>query len=294
VKVLCAIDGSRNSQWALEWIPRVCSPDDSSLLLVQAIDSTPFKRLPMLDQKTRSLVVKMLELSLESASSLLEAAELKAAETWSEFSAKLLRGSPAEAIARTAKQEKAELVVMGSRGVTEFQPMLLGSVSRQVLMQAPCPVFLAKKPSRPLRRIILGADGSIESWAALSLLKQVPAEHRPAVTVVTVIPPLPLETLSVPSRALARGAQVRGVLRREAQKLATRMAATLRQARFSAEGTVLAGSPGAELVKFASCERADLIVVGSRSGRSVREYFLGSVADTVAKYAPCSVLVYRQ
>lgn len=294
MKVLCAIDGSRHSQWALEWIPRICSPDTSSLLLVQAIDSTPFKRLPMLDQKTRSRVVKMLELSLESAASLLEGAELKAAKTWSEFSAKLLRGSPAEAIARTAKQNKVDLVVMGSRGVTEFQPMLLGSVSRQVLMQAPCPVFLAKKPSRPLRRIIIGADGSIESWAALSLLKQVPAKHRPVATVVTVIPPLPLETLSVPPRALARGVQVRAVLRREAQKLATRMAVTLRRAGFSTQGTVLAGSPGAELVKFAGCERADLVIVGSRSGRSVPEYFLGSVADTVVKYAPCSVLVYRQ
>lgn len=106
MKVLCALDGSKYSQWALEWIPRICSPNNSSLLLVHAIDSTPFKRLPMLDQKTRSRVVKMLELSLERAESLLEAAELKVAKTWSEFSAKLLRGNPAEAIARAAKQKR--------------------------------------------------------------------------------------------------------------------------------------------------------------------------------------------
>jgi nucleotide-binding universal stress UspA family protein len=56
---------------------------------------------------------------------------------------------------------------------------------------------------------------------------------------------------------------------------------------------VLAGSPGAELVQLAGCERADLIVVGSRSRSSPREYFLGSAADMVVKYAPCSVLVYK-
>ena len=28
MKVLCAIDGSRHSQWALDWLPHVCSPDD--------------------------------------------------------------------------------------------------------------------------------------------------------------------------------------------------------------------------------------------------------------------------
>ena len=55
----------------------------------------------------------------------------------------------------------------------------------------------------------------------------------------------------------------------------------------------LSGSPGAELVTLAGRERANLIVVGSRSGRSAHEYFVGSVADRVVKHAPCSVLVYR-
>jgi nucleotide-binding universal stress UspA family protein len=57
---------------------------------------------------------------------------------------------------------------------------------------------------------------------------------------------------------------------------------------------MLSGSPGAELVELAGRERANLVVIGSRGGRSPQEYFLGSVADTVVKYAPCSVLVYRR
>ena len=28
MKILCAIDGSRHSQWVLDWLPHVCSPDD--------------------------------------------------------------------------------------------------------------------------------------------------------------------------------------------------------------------------------------------------------------------------
>ena len=32
MKILCAIDGSRHSQWALDWLPHVCSPDNCSLL----------------------------------------------------------------------------------------------------------------------------------------------------------------------------------------------------------------------------------------------------------------------
>jgi nucleotide-binding universal stress UspA family protein len=59
------------------------------------------------------------------------------------------------------------------------------------------------------------------------------------------------------------------------------------------KGIVLSGSPGARLVALDGQERAGLIVVGSRSGRSAQEYFMGSVADLVVKHAPCSVLVYK-
>ena len=293
MKILCAIDGSRYSQWALDWLPHVCSPDDCSLLLVHAVDMTQFKSLPKLDRKTRSALVNLLDCSLESAARVLEWAELKAAASWGPVRAKLLRGNPADAVARSAQREQADLLVIGSRGVTEFQPMLLGSVSRKLLMQAPCPVLVVKKPANRLKRVVLGADGSIESWEAVAWLRGLPENSRPAVTVASVIPPLPMEGLRLPSPSIAVGDRVKGVLRREAQKLAVRVAGTLRKAGFSAKGIVLSGPPGAELVILAARERANLIVVGSRSGRSAHEYFMGSVADTVVKHAPCSVLVYR-
>jgi nucleotide-binding universal stress UspA family protein len=293
MKIVCAIDGSRYSEWALDWVRRLASPDDSSLLLVHAVDLTQFKTLPTLDQKSRSALVKVLEFSLEGAARLLEGAEVKAAKTWGDVRAKLLRGRAAEVIARTAAREQADLLVIGSRGVTEFQPMLLGSVSRKVLMQASCPVLVVKKPAHALKSLVLGTDGSIESWEAVAWLKQLPETIRPAVTVAGVIPPLPLESIRVPAHALAVGDQVEGVLRREATKLTARVAGTLKKAGFSAKGIVLSGSPGARLVALAGRERTGLIVVGSRSGRSAKEYFMGSVADAVVKYAPCSVLVYK-
>jgi nucleotide-binding universal stress UspA family protein len=293
MKVLCAIDGSRQSRWALDWLPHLRSSREDELVLVHAIDTTRYKHLARMDKKTRSRLVKILEFSLEAATQLLEGAELTAAKSWGQVRGKLLRGRPAEAIARVAKRERADLLVVGSRGVTEFQPMLLGSVSRKLLEQAPCPVLLIKRPSKSPKHIVLGADGSIESWTTIALLRTWASQGRPRVTVATVVPPIPLESLRVPARAIAICDQVQGVLRREAQKLATRMASTLRKSGFPARGIVLAGSPGAELVKLADCERADLIVVGSRGGRNPREYYLGSTADAVAKYAPCSVLVTR-
>ena len=145
-------------------------------------------------------------------------------------------------------------------------------------MQAPCPVLVVKKPANRLKRVVLGADGSIESWEAVAWLRGLHEHIRPTVTVASVIPPSLWKAFASPSPSIAVGDRVKGVLRCEAQKLAVRVAGTLRKAGFSAKGIVLSGPPGAELVILAARERANLIVVGSRSGRSAHEYFMGSVA----------------
>ncbi len=57
----------------------------------------------------------------------------------------LLSGiEPAEAILKTAKQEKADMIVMGSRGFGELKGLFLGSVSHKVASHATCPVVTVK------------------------------------------------------------------------------------------------------------------------------------------------------
>jgi nucleotide-binding universal stress UspA family protein len=53
-------------------------------------------------------------------------------------------GSPAEEILRTAREEKADLIVMGTHGRTGFRHLLLGSVAEAVTRHAPCPVFTVR------------------------------------------------------------------------------------------------------------------------------------------------------
>ena len=53
-------------------------------------------------------------------------------------------GDPRELIVSVAEEEESDLIVMGSRGFGTFCSLLVGSVSRFVLEQAPCPVLLVK------------------------------------------------------------------------------------------------------------------------------------------------------
>lgn len=53
----------------------------------------------------------------------------------------LLRGSPAEEIARYAEESKVSVIIMGTHGFTGWRHLLLGSVTEKVVRIASCPVL---------------------------------------------------------------------------------------------------------------------------------------------------------
>ena len=57
---------------------------------------------------------------------------------------KLMGGDAADAILATAKKEKADMIVLGTRGLGEIKGLFLGSVSHKVSAHASCPVLTVK------------------------------------------------------------------------------------------------------------------------------------------------------
>lgn len=56
---------------------------------------------------------------------------------------------------------------------------------------------------------------------------------------------------------------------------------------------VLEGDPATEIVKYATEQRADAIVIGTHGRTGVDRLVMGSVAERVMREAPCSVLVVK-
>jgi nucleotide-binding universal stress UspA family protein len=54
------------------------------------------------------------------------------------------RGDPAEALIAVAERENADLIVVGSKGVTSSTRFLLGSVAAKVASHAPSSVLIVR------------------------------------------------------------------------------------------------------------------------------------------------------
>jgi nucleotide-binding universal stress UspA family protein len=139
-----------------------------------------------------------------------------------------------------------------------------------------------------IQRIALGINGSPESagalaWAAdlaLSTGAEVVAVH--AFELAPYLPGRPGLPYVVAPRAVAN-ALLHGV--------EDEWCAQLRQSGVAYRAVLRDGSAGVELLRVATEESADLIVVGSRGRNALREALLGSVAHHVTHHASCPVVV---
>nr|MBI3614651.1 universal stress protein [Nitrospirota bacterium] len=290
--ILCAVDGSRHSQMALDMVHHTLARPGETVGLVHVIDLGRFQPAKGMTQAAKRALEKALGVAERNGRNLLDQAEALLTQEGIQVETSLVRGYPAEAVTKVAARHKADLIVLGSRGLTDVRSFLLGSVSRHVVMAAPCPVLVVKKRVPAFERIIVGVDGSKRSRSTVEYLLSLPLPDLTRITVVSAVPPLPIEAgAGVPDAALLDLVLV--PLEKEAGRVADEAAAPIEQAGFEVTTMVLHGNPSHEIVKLAEAKRADLVVVGSRGLTGDSRFLLGSVSDGVVRYAPCSVLVVR-
>jgi len=63
----------------------------------------------------------------------------------------LLQGDPVAEIVRVAREDPADLIVMGTHGRAALEHALLGSVAEKVVRKAPCPVLTVRLPGHTFK-----------------------------------------------------------------------------------------------------------------------------------------------
>jgi nucleotide-binding universal stress UspA family protein len=143
------------------------------------------------------------------------------------------------------------------------------------------------------KKILVATDLDDASKDALDAAVVLARNQQAVLHIVHVL----LDPLTQPWGADAYGINLPNLLaemRRDASRALETVVSVTKNTVEDVRSGVLVGSPAAEIVRYATAEGVDLIVVGTHGRGPVPRAFLGSVADRVVREAPCPVLTVRR
>ncbi len=141
--ILVPIDFSPNAPAIIEWAAHLAKEHRSRLILLHAY------HLPIDFQQLEAAYLPRdfwANVKSEAAAALERYAEPLRARGI-EVECVVHEGYPATVIEEEAGRSRADLIVIGTRGLSGLKHLLLGSIAERVVQRAPCPVLCVKPSS---------------------------------------------------------------------------------------------------------------------------------------------------
>jgi nucleotide-binding universal stress UspA family protein len=279
-KIVLAIDRSASSRAAVAAIVQLAAPLKSEVLVLHVWNLETRVREGAWDIETLPEARKLVDGVLDG---LREAGVKASGEVVNAAGAKV-----GPAIEEAAEAFGADLVAVGSRGLSDLAGVFTGSVSHRLLADLDCPVLVASPgPVRtaPLRRILVAISYAAEAEALAALAASIAKPVDAAVLV-----------LHVQVRAAAAEGYVYVEPLAEAQTLVDHAVRRLLAAGVKAEGRVgSAVLPVADAIAaVARTWDADLVISGSRRHRDLAALVVGSTDHELIRQAHRPVLIARR
>lgn len=280
MRVLLGTDGSADAVRAADWLARFPLPAESEFLVVSV--------LPHLGSRAAAHANAM----HAQARQVLEDARLTLAPR--AVDVRLMEGGVRDRLLQIADEWKADLIVLGARGLSGVERALLGSVSLSVAREAQCAVMIVKGAAKALQRVVVGLDGSEHSRHALSFITSLPLAADTELVLVGVA-----EETHFPGSAPSLVAdQLRTFVAEVDEEEKTRKHQILvgaeRTINRSVQLNSVVGNPPDEIVAVAETTGAELIVLGSRGIGRLQRLVLGSVSEGVLLQSECTVMITKR
>ena len=287
MKVLVATDGSKYGRWGLNWVATLPFVEPAQVTALHVLDiatlRAPFLAQPVMAGNERYIQEEIQRMEARSAKTITDTKQqlalLKLKGTVHKE-----QGAVAPVILKRAPKRDG-LLVVGSQGLDALDRFMLCSVSTNLIHHATCPVLVVKGEAAPVRRITLATDGSSASAKALAFVLTKFQPNRSTGKARRV--PIHVSVIHVLPLVMYPG------LKEAAKKLLEQSVQKLIKAGFTAEHLCYLGNPAEEIMKAASREQADLIVMGAKGLGAIARFLLGSVSTRVVQHANCAVLVVR-
>lgn len=144
-KMLVAVDGSKPSLEASIQAIDLAKRFEAELIAIHVIDPR-YSHLETALSPRPGRLKEAVMLAMEKGKQNLDKVKQNATEKNVRVKTDIIVGrtSVANEIVEYAEKENINIIIIGSRGISGFKRMLLGSVANEVVTYAHCPVFVVK------------------------------------------------------------------------------------------------------------------------------------------------------
>lgn len=139
-KIIIAIDGSKMTEKVVVKGREVAERFNYDVIILTVV-----KKLHMINFYTGTDLNERVNQEFEaSGRRTMEQAETMFAGFSGNLETRITQGEPAEEILQATEEEKPDLLIMGSRGLSGFERVMLGSVSLKVLHHVTCDMMIVR------------------------------------------------------------------------------------------------------------------------------------------------------
>jgi len=291
--VFCAIDFSQTADLALENSIRLARRHQASLVLGHVVEPLPVVSYPILmvpvdaEVELRELASARLE---ELAGTIRDRSDRDGQLV---VETRLEQGPPGRHLVDMAEQAGADVFVIGTRGLTGFEHLLLGSTAEYVVRRASCPVLTVHPTDlaadAPVGTVIVPTDLGPESIEAVDVFVRVFAGAERPLVLLVFADPTPPYIEPFQHQALERWGRP-DVRKEEIDERMAPSVARLAGAGFEVETLILDGGPVEAVTKLAQAREVDMIVMTTYGRSVVANLLVGRTAQRIVQHAPCPVL----
>lgn len=292
MEILLASDGSEFAEAGAALISRLPFPAGSRVTVVTVISDLG---LPDLGGSHAGAIAQMRRSLRREAERTLVKATRRLRENSRNVDVEIREGHVAEQILECSKEIRADLLIVGSRGLGTLKRYLLGSISHRVIRHCDCSALVARPRAAGISesgrlKILVAFDGSESSWTALRSIASLRLQNRVDLRVIRVLTLVTAYRMDIVQKMTALFQEQQATAQVKLQE-ASRIAA---QSGAEVDSKLIEGEDAADLIVRAAAEfDADLIVLGDKGEGAIERFLLGSITSKVAHHAPCSVLIVK-
>ncbi|MDL2059003.1 universal stress protein [Mesosutterella sp. AGMB02718] len=297
MKILLPIDGSEYSKNAIDFVASrttlLGTNPKIELLNVQV--PLPARASRLVGREALDKYYK------EEADKVFEVAKKSLKRNGIEVAENFAVGAPDEKIAAEAEKLGADLIVMGSRGLTPLKGLFLGSVTTGVLARTKCPVLLLRgkeSPTTDALRVGIAVDGSKYGQAAVDhVLKDRALFGKDAsfflINVVNDYAGAVMPDMAGMALPALSEDEILELQKKEFAETVSPLRPLFANAGIKPKEVCLVGNPSDEIAAYAKKSKLDILVMGSHGYTRFKSAVMGSTATHIAAEGNVPLLIIR-